>query len=336
MSSTYTEDNNPIYISTIESVNWIAGSPLTLIQYKGTPGVVESIQFAENGRNFNAVLNIVVDGYITQCSEPAFFGFSLDPQSSKVTGPVQSVTTQYSQNDKIFAGINNKNYIGQCSYSWGCTKRVFIPFQDNISIAVAGNDRAATVNSQVIYRKWPSAFPLYYSVGTRRKYWRLIQDGTWGSPISLSAYQSHTTTSIQGTGQIEFITHVLWGVSKAVSGDSSCNPMSCLEGACSMKIDGVDVDYATTDNFYGGNYYWNDGITLANNSDWGLFTYQGQAWQGDFNMHAYRFGYDKPIFFNTSFTMTWNYGDSTKSQFGQGVTNCSSIFLISYWLESTS
>lgn len=330
----YTEDDNPIYVYTNHAAEWNTGTPLTLITYSGSPGVVESIQFAETTRNFNALLNITIDGGSTKTfSEPAFLGFSLDPWSSIVTGKITGV---YGFNPHILGGINNKNYIGQCAHLWGCTKRVFIPFQNSITITVSGNDQYSTVFSQVVYRKWPTIFPNYFSIGTRRKFWGVVQDGTWGTPISLSAYSNFKTTEILGIGQIEFITHVLWGVTKAVSGDTGCNPMSCLEGEYTLIIDGETRLYSTTDNFFGGQHYWQNGTTEINGSDCGLFTYLGTPWQGDFNMHAYKFCYDKPIFFNSSFQLSWNYGKNGRSQFGQGVTNCSNIFLVSYWLNSSS
>lgn len=332
--STYSEDNNPICLYTNEATSWELNNGIYIMQFPASPGVVESIQFAEDGRNFNALLHITIDGGETMtCSAPAFFGFSLDPNSGAL--PIASPDEAFLYNTNIIAGINNKNYVGCSQNHWGCTKRVFIPFTNSITIWVDNNDTAATIYSQVAYRLWPSSFPLYYSIGQRRKYWKVIQYGTWAAPITLQEYYTANVPVISGRGQIEFITHVLWGVTKTNESDTVCNPMSCLEGQYTMTIDGNTQIYGSSDQFWGGQYYWQNGGAIVNGPDCGLFTWMGQPWQGDFNMHAYRFCYDKPLFFNESFQLTWVYG-GTLSQFGQGVKNSSNIFLMSYWLESTS
>lgn len=339
MSGTYAEDTNPINVYTRESIPWNVGAPFTLAEYYSGPGVVESFQIAENGRNFNAILNIQIDGgTIISISSPAFFGFSLDPISTNPSTIGTGTNTQYNPN--IICGVSNRNYIGQCSNYWGCKKRVFIPFTKSIQMYLTGNDTACTINSQVIYRKWPSVFPLYYSIGQRRKYWNVLQAGTWGTPISISQFGTYNTTAITGVGQIEFITHVLWNVNPSVSGDNNCKPITCQEGEYTLNIDGKVNTYGRSDNFWGGQTYFGLGSnsvygkTLRNGPDCGLFTYQGQAWQGAFNMHGYRFFYDKPIFFNTSFSLGWTCGNTTRSSFGNGITGSSNIFLISYWLQS--
>lgn len=336
--STYTEDNNSTNISSNVAVSWPSNSTLTLINYTGGPGVVESIQLTDSAKNYNAILNISIDGGAVQsCCGPAFFGFALDPLNSGLISPF-NITT-YGGNTNICCGVNNKNYIGQCTQygGWACTKRVFIPFTTGIMITLSNNSSSSIVNFQVLYRKWPSVFPLYYSIGTRRKYWHIAQSGTWASPIVLAPYAT-INTSITGTGQIEFITHVLYGVNKVNSGDGSCNPTTCLEGECTLTIDGVTNTYGRTDNFWGGQYYWQNGKSEGNGPDEGLFSLYGTAisWQGKFNMHAYKFCYDKPIFFNESFTFGWTYGNTLRSSFGQGVTSSSNIVIISYWLDSSS
>lgn len=335
--SIYTEDTNQINVYTREAIPWNIGEPFILLDYAGTPGVVESIQFSEDGRNFNANLNVQIDGGVVQsCSEPTFFGFALDPASTSPS--ITGSSTQYNQN--IVCGISNRNYTAQCGYHWGCKRRIFIPFTSAIQIYLTGNDTQAVINAQVIYRKWPSTFPLYYSVGERRKYWHVFQAGTWGSPIKLSSLQSYVTDNITGRGQIESITHLLLGVNPSVSGDPNCQPITCLEGEYTMTIDGVTNTYGSSDNFWGGHKYWGQGSngvygkTVQNGPDSGLFTYQGTAWQGAFNIHGYRFCYDKTIFFNQSFSLGWTYGNSTRSIFGNGVTDSSNIFIISYWLET--
>lgn len=328
--SAYTEDNNPIYIYTNEAVPWGVGTTINLLNYINGPGVVESIQYQENGRNFNVTFNVDIDGNgIQSVNAPAFFGFSLDPNS----------TTQYSPNPTwlntaIVGGINNKNYICSNGRYWGCTKRIFIPFTRSIVISVSSPNTACILNSQVIYRKWPTIFPLYYSIGERRKYWKILQNGLWNNPIILNAFQSFSMATLQGRGQIEFITHVLWGISPTVSGDPNCNVQTALEGGYTMTIDGNTQTYGTSDAFWGGNYYWDTGVCVVNGPDCGLFTWMGVTWQGLFNMHAYKFCYDKPLFFNQSFQLSWTYGNPTRSQFGQGVTSSNSLFIISYWLEN--
>lgn len=331
----YTEDDNPIYIYTNEAVTWSMGSSITLIDYSSGPGVVESVQFSQTGTNYNAILNITIDGGTAMaCSYPVFFGFALDPAS---TTPVPT-KSPYAYNPNIYCGFSNENYTNQCGPSWASTKRVFIPFTSSILITISGNTVTNfTVNSQVIYKKWPTPFPLYYSIGERRKYWKVMQDGTWSNYISIEPYGEHITPTITGRGQIEFITHVLYNVSSIYPRDPGCYPWTCLYGEYLMVIDGVTRTYGRSDNFWGGQYGWANGISGiigANGPDCGTFTLCGRGWQGDFNMHAYRFCYDKPIFFNSSFALGWIYGNNSRSQFGGGVTNSNNIFLISYWLES--
>lgn len=335
MSGTYGEDENPINVYAVIAAAWNIGTEMVIMDYSGGSGVIESIQFAETGRNFNAILNVTIDGgTMMSCSEPSFFGFALDPISTTLA---YTGTGNYQYNPNIVCGTNNENYIGQCNSQWGCKKRVFIPFTSSIRITVTYPDTTATVNSHVIYRKWPSAFPLYYSIGERRKYWHVVQDGTWGTPVSLSAFQTYNTTQISGRGQIEFISHVLLGVNATGSG---CNVLTCLEGEYGLNIDGALQTYGRSDNFWGGNYYWNQGTsgtygeTTAVGPDCGLFTWVGQSWQGSFNLHGYRFFYDKPIFFDQSFQFSWTYGNSSRSVFGSGISNAQNIFIVSYWLES--
>lgn len=338
--TTVTQDNNPINIYTNEPTEWAIGTTLTLMNYTGSPGVVEAIQFFEDGRNFNATLTVQIDDYpVITCSAPTFFGFILDPISSTQA----TLEDPSSLNTAIIGGINNKNYVSSNVGGWGCTKRVFIPFTLNITITVSNNNDAATASSQVTYRKWPAAFPLYYSVGERRKYWKVLQVGSWTSPISIAPLQTtyYNLPTITGRGQIEFITHVLWGVNPSVSGDPDCQPITCLEGSYIMNIDGnlspppLIPNYNwLADTYWGGHHYWSHGKTVANGPDCGLFTWcGGQGWQGAFNMQAYKFCYDKTIFFDSSFILGWKYGNSNYSKFGQGVTNCNNIFLISYWTE---
>lgn len=329
--STFTEDTNPINIYTNEAVQWFAGNTLTLMNYTGSPGVVESIQFSTSNKDYNPTLSVQIDNYpLITCDALAFFGFTLDPNASAQTQLVMSWNTN------ILGGINNKNYIASNGQGFGCTKRVFIPFTLNITITVSDNNMNDIVNSQVTYRKWPSAFPLYYSVGERRKYWHVLQAGSWMNPIFLTAYGTYNTASITGRGQIEFITHIVWNVNPAVQGDTTCRPITCLEGACTMNIDGNVQTIPSTDMFWGGLNYWQNGKTVANSPDCGLFTWCSSTLHDQFNMQAYKFCYDKTIFFNQSFSFGWTYGDSTYSTFGQGVGSCSNIFLISYWLESLS
>lgn len=341
--TTVTEDNNPIYIYTNEATSWPTGTTVTLMTYADGPGVVEGIQFMDTGKNFNASLNIQIDGGTVQtCSGPTFFGLALDPVTSYWVTSVVNGSFNYNFDMNIVGGINNKNYSSTVDTNWWCSKRVFIPFTRSIIISVNGNLNAAAVSSQVTYRKWPSSFPLYYSIGERRKYWFVSQHGTWTDPITLSAFSTTTTPQITGRGQIEFITHVLYGVTRKNASDGGCQPITCLAGEYTMTIDGNTQTYGSSEQFWGGNYYWNRGTgngtyggTVTNGPDCGLFSWIGYSWQGEFNMHAYRFCYDKPIFFNSSFTLGWTYGNSTRSVFSQGINDCSNLFLISYWLEST-
>lgn len=330
--TTYTEDNNPINIYTNESSTWSPGTN-TIMNCTGSPGVVESIQICMSVKDYTMELNVQIDNYPTiACSALAFFGFYLDPNTS--TQPV--LITPSSLNTSILGGINNKNYIGSNGQGYGCTRRMFIPFSSNITISLT-NLQTMVVTSQVVYRKWPSTFPLYYSIGERRKYWKLLQIGNEIAPWTLSQYQLFESSQITGRGQIEFITHVLWGVNPAIQGDETCSPITCLEGSCTLTIDGVAQVVTTTDTFWGGQHYWSYGKTLSNGPDCGMFAWctTGSSSNPDkFNMHTYKFCYDKTIFFNESFQFSWTYGDSNYSKFGQGVTNCNNIFIISYWLES--
>lgn len=111
--------------------------------------------------------------------------------------------------------------------------------------------------------------------------------------------------------------------------------MSCLEGEYVLTIDGVANTYSRSDNFWGGQYYWQNGNSEINGPNEGLITYNGTtSWVGDFSMHAYKYCYDDPIFFNQSFSLSWTYGNTTRSQFGQGVTNCQTLFIVTYWVTN--
>lgn len=334
--STYSEDENPINTYSNNNVSWPVGDPVTIMNYINGPGVVESIQFADNAHNYDATLTITIDGGSPMVvTEPIFFGFGLDPKNTRLSAS----DPPYGQNTNIRCGISNESYNLQCDNSWACTKKVFIPFTTSINMYVSGASNAGgTINSQVVYRKWPSAFPLYYSIGERRKYWAIIQDGTRINPISLAAFDTHTTSTISGRGQVEFIGHMLWGMGGY---GSSCNVPSLLEGEYGLTIDGNTQVYGRSDNFWGGSYYWgstNIGSNIANGPDYGLSTLGVLAgnWLGDFYMTGYRFFYDKPIFFDTSFTFSWTYGNTSRSSFGAGISNSNNVFIVSYWLESTS
>lgn len=327
--STFTEDPTPINIYTNEAVTWTPGNALTLVNYSGSPGVVESIQLNMNYDDYSMLLNVQIDNYpLITCSAPMFFGFAGNPVNSAQV----LLIAPGSFNTNILGGINNKNYISASDgQAWGCTKRVFIPFTYSININLTLVSTSTIVNSQLVYRKWPAAFPLYYSVGERRKYWKVIQSP---NAVTLSAFETYNMPSISGRGQIEFITHFVYGVAPLVSGDTTCQPITCLEGACTLNIDGNVQTVPSTDMFWGGLNYWQNGKTVANGPDCGLFSWCVPSWGDKFNMQAYKFCYDKTIFFNESFQFGWTYGDSTYSKFGQGVFNSYNIFLISYWTES--
>lgn len=335
MSSTFTEDNNPIQICRNRIVNPPGPYNIILQLTSSGPGVVESISFSSTASLYNSVLTVNVDGTSWPVDLPTFFGLALNPGTAKSYNPL---TGQPGTNTNIFGGINNENYIANCdpTYGWAAIKRVFIPFTKQMVIYLYSNSSPNIVDTQVVYRLWPSAFPLYYSVGQRRKWWGVMNYGEWASPIVITPYSTVTTPTITGSagmGQIESITQILYAVNKANEQDSSCIPMSCLEGEYTMTIDGVANTYSRSDNFWGGHYYWQNGNTEINGPNEGLMAYVGtSSWVGDFSMQAYKYCYDDPIFFNQSFTLSWMYGNPSRSQFGQGVTSCQTIFIITYWV----
>lgn len=219
--STYTEDNNSIYTCQVrasvpqKSKDYPVPPDAVLISYSGGPGVVEAIQFSSTQQIYNENMRIYVDNnsYI-ELDIPTFFGFALNPAAAAYYNPLAG--KQDGINTNIFGGVNNENYICNCDlqYGWGAARRVFIPFQGSIYIEIRGTAIDSEIMSCITYRKWPSAYPLYYSIGARRKFWVAYAYGTWQNPIVMTPFSTTTTPVTNGVGQIESIVQVLYAVSK--------------------------------------------------------------------------------------------------------------------------
>lgn len=332
----YGEDESNTAVSSLDGVAWPASSILTLYSATGS-GVVTRLQFAcQSYANADAIITFAIDGYTCSADLGCFFGQHLGGSNSTLgsggsSTPATAITNGYSNDNVTFQGAN---YNGSQN---GMSRKVYIPFNRSILITVNTNPSVDMVSSQVtsrVHSRPYTSFPLYQEMGVRRRKWRcLVPLNSEGSkefvitPQTVAGTNIQTFFSLQGPGELESLQMVIWNE----------NNLSYLEGNPVLTIDstngstGTNINFGSTDNFFGGQFYFNQGGSLFSSDRSGLFAWNASAY-GTCNMHAYKFfGPEDPVKFNSNLSFTWVNGQASKSS---GLGPASVIVMVTYWTEN--
>lgn len=289
-------DANDLILST--SAGTQSGAPIKM------PGTITKIQLASSVNSSSSILDSNINIY---CDGSASPGEQADLGSFFVMrGGMAAPWANRQQGVNVYnAGGNFGAYRNvQISYTAGCYVDI-----------VNATNTAGTVWSQVYFENGTAPTT---TTGTTRKKWHASLTGA----TSVTQYSPITLLSAAPgfSGEIESVLLIIY----------SSGGYTYLEGNPSFTVDGGTGQISGgTEDFFGGQYYWNNGSNRYQADEWGawLGSYANQGGTNDTITYRWFFPYIRQVF-NSSISFTWING-----QVGQGVApgTVTVYGLITYW-----
>ncbi len=301
--STPAQDRRPLVVQKQEQVNLPANGTVPLLYVPpGNAGTVRMIQVAL------AAISPASDAAMNDSQ------IIVSAQGVVQSVPLGALFRTYGNPAAFTAGENLIVQNATTSNS-GAYISVEIPFDNGISIVLSNaSTSTALLFSQVSYQAGPRPI-------TNRNVWQAVFTGT----TSVTQYTNFTALpSVSGCVELE----TFYLLVKSAGG------FQYLEGNPSVTIDGNVQVWGGTEDFFGGQYYWNYGATAFTNNKWGvkmgtqLIGYNAtlpnsaSMWRNFANTN-------EPVFSKTSLVIVWPNGQS--GQGAPGTVTASSF--VSYWLD---
>lgn len=315
--TSYQPNTNVALAASIQGGTLPATGNIKLLDYSGGPGFITGIQVA-----ITYISGGSQDALLTQSS----FVINLDGVALSGTLYLGNYLMVFEYPNTFQA--DNINIQGAVSGSGVSVSRMnlFIPFTSSTQVFISNPSiGVGNVTSQIYYSTGTP--PNSLSANGLRVKWNF----SFNLDLSTVAYASQTLLSITGkTGQIESVYLMT----------RNCGSLSTLEGAMSYTIDGVTNAYSTasTDNYFGGQHYWNvtGTPTFFRSPKWGLvqqYTANSGSHTNAVANSAYRYhGSIDPINWSNNITLTWSNG-----KVGQGLTSpgtCKLSYTVTYWTST--
>lgn len=307
-------ETRPLKISKVEPVSGVANpiaaaASVDLLNFTGT-GSVNSLQFAvtnqagssaDDTSYIDSLITITVDGTIVMAA------------------PVGLVFATYGQQASFGAQPFLNENLGMTHYqpktNMGGFRKLFIPFATSIRIQYTnGGASAVAVYSQAQY--YVGAVPTGLMPASYSTFHAVYVPLT-----AVAAYASQTLLSVSGSGQLDSIQQFILGANTAPY---------WLEGNPTLTIDGSAQSYGGTEDFYGGQYYWNQLINRT--KDWGVTSLGLNSFDSNYYTGMYRFfGSANPIVFGSTLTYVWINGQVNQPAGGPNPGTVQSAALIIWY-----
>jgi len=317
-SSPSAEDNRPSHVAKVELATMSAGGTIELLNVgAGTNGTVTLIQEALSPTGGT----LAQQNAVTQVSTLNFqFGDG-------------RLVSSYNRNFWRLTGQPTNYYSDACSLvtskwdvdqQWASIRTVEIPFTNGLRIVVSnGSPSAASyVWSQVIWKE--GLDPRWNTPGFTRKKWSAVSiPPVWVSATDPNFGDYDVTMNAYAQTNLVTVTNTTGELSSLMMYFGNGVNLYYLEGNMVLNHDGNSDQWGGTEDFFGGNFYWqNMAATYVNNRFGARVGYPAglsAAWSDSALCWRNFYPLDR-ITFTNNLSIYWHNGQTNQSLSSPGQT----------------